>query len=136
MRIVAILASAAACAVLPGCLLLVGAGIGAAAVGAVVATRDDSAEVILERSPDAVRQAAREILIFRGVLTKDGPERLEAEVEKSSVVVTLSEPKKGQTKIVVSARKILEVVPNQALAKDIARDIANATMRADYPHTI
>ncbi len=136
MRVIAILALAAASAALPGCLLLVGAGIGAAAVGVVVATRDDSAEVLLERPSDAVRQAARETLIFRGVLTKDGPERLEAEVEKSRVVVTLSEPKKGQTKIVVTARKILEVVPNQALAKDIARDIANATMREDYPHTI
>jgi len=137
MRIIAIFALVAACALLPGCLLLAGLGIGAAAaVGVIVATGDDSAEVLIDRPTDAVHQAARETLIARGVLTKEGPERFEADVDKSSVVVTLAEPKKGQTRVSVSARKTLEVVPNQDLAKDIARDIANAAMRGEYPHTI
>jgi hypothetical protein len=133
MKVAKLLALCAAIPFLPGCLLLVGAGVGAAAVGVIVASGDDSAEVILDKSPPLVVEAARETLIRRGVLVGEEAGRLEARVENSKVVVRILVIREGETKVVVSARKTLDVVPDQGLAGEIARDIANAVMRPDYP---
>lgn len=135
-RLAALGALLAACASLSGCIFLIGAGIGAAAVGVIVASGEDSAEVTLDRPPDAIREAAREILLERGVLREEGARRLVGELEGSKVVVRLSELQEGRTKVIVSARKTLDLVPNQTLAKEIARAIADAAMQPDYPHTV
>ena len=105
---------------LPGCLL------GAVAVGAgvVAATAEDTAQVDIRASRDAVFDAAAREIERMGQITSSDPARglMEGDIDDSSVkiaVFTVGE----FARLRVSARKVAGTLPDLDLASRLAGDV-------------
>ena len=106
--------------VLPGCLLVAGAAVGA---GVVYAAGEDSSEVRVEADAARAYSAAREEVILRGTLqTSDAAGgTLTARIGTSDVTVkVVGEPTENRTRVTVTARANAGISPDRDTAERVA----------------
>lgn len=121
------IALAATLLLLPGCLLVAGAAIGA---GIVYSTGEDTAEVRVDADEAAAFAAAREEVILRGQIETSDPEvgRIEARIGTSTVTVTVrGEPEGAHSRVTVKARKAGGLGPDMDTAQTLAVAVVKRT---------
>jgi len=113
---------------LPGCLLVAGAAVGA---GVVAATSEDTAQVDLRASRDEVFMTALRIVEAEGNVTDSNPGtgRIEGKVDGSSVLVKVFVVG-DLTRVTVKSRQIGGAFADLDLAESLATDISRAVQGA------
>lgn len=116
-----------AAALLPGCVLLVGAAIGA---GVVHAVSEDSVEVLFDAGFDEVYDVCEAQLERAGTVTASDDLRgvLEGSAEESRIDITIDTTRQGLQRVRVTARRFSGLSPDletaQWLADAISRRLA------------
>jgi hypothetical protein len=121
------IALAASLLLLPGCLLVAGAAVGA---GVVYATGEDTAEVRVEVNPAAAYAAAREEVLARGKVETSDPEAgiLTGTIGSSSVKVTVrEEAQEGHSFVSVKARTNAGLGPDMETARTLTVAVVKRT---------
>ena len=120
-------ALAALLLLLPGCVLVAGAAVGA---GIVYAAGEDTCEVRVDVGGAAAFAASLEEVIRRGTLDSSDEARgvVEARVGDSSVEVSVIEEDGGGHSLVrVKARKLVGLAPDRATAETVAVAVVKRT---------
>ena len=104
---------------LPGCVLLVGAAIGA---GVVHATSEDSVEVLFDAGFDEVYDVCEAQLERAGTVEVSDDLRgvLEGTVEDSELRITVDPTRQGYQRVTVTARKLSGLSPDLETAQWLA----------------
>ena len=121
------IAFAAALVLLPGCLLVAGAAVGA---GIVYSTGEDTAEVRVDVNPAAAFAASRQELIARGQLETSDPEKgiLTGTIGASTVKVTVwGEVEEGHSRVSVKARTNAGFGPDMETARTLTVAVVKRT---------
>lgn len=121
------IALAVALLVLPGCLLVAGAAVGA---GIVYATGEDTAEVRVDVDAAAAYAASREEVIARGRIETSDPEAgiLTATIGTSSVKVTVwADAQEGRSRVSVKARTASGLGPDMETARTLTVAVVKRT---------
>lgn len=111
------LALAAALLLLPGCVLVAGAAVGA---GIVYAAGEDTAEVRVDVNAAAAFAASREEIIRRGKIDSadEAAGVIEARIGTSTVTVTVAEePDGARSRVTVKARSTAGLAPDMETAR-------------------
>ena|SRR5688572_20447881 len=121
------LALAAALLLLPGCVLVAGAAVGA---GIVYAAGEDTCEVRVDVDGDAAFAASRAEVVRRGSVdsTDEALGVIEARIGDSSVRVTVVEEGGGGHSLVrVKARTLVGLAPDRGTAEAVAVAVVRRT---------
>jgi len=121
------LALAAALLILPGCLLVAGAAVGA---GIVYSTGEDTAEVMVDVNGAAAFAATREEIILRGTIESadDAKGVIEARIGTSTVRATITRGREGhQSLVTVKARTNGGLGPDMETARILTVAVVKRT---------
>jgi len=121
------IALAASLLLLPGCLLVAGAAVGA---GIVYSTGEDTAEVRVDVNAAAAFAASREEVILRGKIDSadEAAGVIEARIGTSTVrVAVVEEPEGGHSRVSVKARTTAGLAPDMETARILTVAVVKRT---------